>query len=165
MSDAEIYFEACKKQNPWAYQVEYPQIPDRVLPTNEDKLNLLREYDTVFLVDDSQSMIHVDQGATKSRWTTAMTWLVVLAVIAARYDRDGINIYFLNSRIEGKGLRTRQEVENAFNSVVPSGFTPTKTKINAILTNYLNELNGGLFHRMHWMQVKPLNLIVITDGA
>ncbi len=56
-------------------------------------------------------------------------------------------------------------MERAFNSVVPFGMTPTKTKINVILTEYLNKLNGGLFHRKHWMQMKPLNLIVITDGA
>ncbi len=80
MSDAEIYFQACKKQNPWAYQVEYPQIPDRFLPTNEDKLNLLRGYDTVFLVDDSQSMLHVDQGAT--------AWILCVNVLHTDPDLD-----------------------------------------------------------------------------
>ncbi len=52
-----------------------------------------------------------------------MTWLVILAVIAARYDNDGIDIHFLNSRVGGKGLRVSivHSQRCAKNSLKPFG--------------------------------------------
>lgn len=94
-----------------------------------------------------------------------MTWLAVLAEIAARYDNDGIDIHFLNSRVMSKGLRTRSDVENIFRSVQPSGTTPTKTRIGAIFADYLKPLDRGFFNLKRRAHVKPLNLIVITDGV
>lgn len=35
----------------------------------------------------------------------AVTWLAVLAEIAARYDRDGIDVFFLNSPMFGKNIK------------------------------------------------------------
>lgn len=49
-----------KQAFPAAFQPDYPQIPQSFEPANEDKLRLLQLYDTVFLVDDSTSMIQID---------------------------------------------------------------------------------------------------------
>jgi hypothetical protein len=59
---------------------------------------MLREYDTVFLIDDSASM-------AGERWDQAMNVIIGVAEIAAGYDEDGIDVYFFNSKRVGKELK------------------------------------------------------------
>lgn len=76
-----------------------PPIPLRpVRQDGEDPLEMLREYDTVFLIDDSASM-------AGERWDQAMNVIIGVAEIAAGYDEDGIDVYFLNSKRVGKELK------------------------------------------------------------
>lgn len=76
-----------------------PAIPLRpVLENGVDPLETLREYDTVFLIDDSASM-------AGERWNQAMNAIIGVAEIAAGYDEDGIDVYFLNSKRVGKELK------------------------------------------------------------
>ncbi|WWC92752.1 uncharacterized protein L201_007711 [Kwoniella dendrophila CBS 6074] len=129
--------------------------------TGEDPLEILKEYDTVFLIDDSSSM----KG---TRWTEARTSLMGVADIAARYDQDGIDIQFLNSKKQGNGMRTGNQVMQLFESVKPNGFTPTGQRLEDILREYMISLEKSsrgstMFGRN--AAIKPMNLIIITDGA
>ncbi|KAK6908495.1 hypothetical protein I204_06475 [Kwoniella mangroviensis CBS 8886] len=148
-----------------------PNAPPAYAPTSpvdgfrdksgEDPLEILKEYDTVFLIDDSSSM----KGR---RWTEARTSLMGVADIAARYDQDGIDVKFLNSRKEGNGLITGNQVMQLFEAVKPSGATPTGQRLENILREYMISLErgnrtSGMFSRSPG--VKPMNLIIITDGA
>jgi hypothetical protein len=86
-------------------------------PTGEDPLDMLHDFDTVFLVDDSTSM-------AGERWNQARAALMEVADIAARYDDDGVDIYFLNSKRVGKELKAAPDVEDLFRGLEPKGATP-----------------------------------------
>jgi gentisate 1,2-dioxygenase len=61
-------------------------------PGPADPLRRLVDYDVVFVVDDSSSMVK------HSRWEEAGKVLETLAGTAMKYDTDGIDIHFLNRR-------------------------------------------------------------------
>jgi hypothetical protein len=83
----------------------------------EDPLETLHDFDTVFLVDDSTSM-------AGERWEKARAALMEVAEIAARYDQDGVDIYFINSKRVGKQLKAAHDVEDVFRGLEPRGATP-----------------------------------------
>ena len=124
--------------------------------TNEDDTDYssLADFDTVFLIDDSGSM------AGRS-WRETAEALKTITPICTQYDADGIDIYFLNARdsFQYRNVRSPASVEAIFNSVQPRGGTPTGMRLHSILKPYLKEveMKGEDL-------VKPLNIIVITDG-
>jgi len=59
--------------------------------SKENALDMLSAYDTVVIMDDSASMLK------EHRWEQACQALSELAQVAATYDRDGIDIHFLNT--------------------------------------------------------------------
>ncbi|WVR08112.1 hypothetical protein IAU60_005158 [Kwoniella sp. DSM 27419] len=138
----------------------------------EDPLEMLREYDTVFLVDDSTSM-------AGERWSEARLALMEVAEIAARYDENGVDIYFLNSKRVGKELKAADEVEDLFRGLTPKGATPIGLRLETILRNYMSRLersqasSPGAEPLSPGIEgigtseeiVKAMNLIVVTDGA
>ncbi|WVQ79245.1 hypothetical protein IAT38_001341 [Cryptococcus sp. DSM 104549] len=128
----------------------------------EDPLEMLKEYDTIFLVDDSGSM-------AGSRWKQACTAIMEVAEIAARYDDDGIDVYFLNSKRHGVGLATTKQVAELFRGLEPRGVTPTGARLDVILREYITRLEESQAlapgQAGYEEEVKPINLIVITDGA
>lgn len=63
----------------------------------EDPLDMLRNYDTAILVDDSGSM-------AGGRWREAKKALMDVAEQAAIYDKDGIDVHFINDKRIGTGL-------------------------------------------------------------
>ncbi|KAL1963580.1 hypothetical protein VTN77DRAFT_8025 [Rasamsonia byssochlamydoides] len=133
----------------------------------------LREFDTIFVVDDSSSM----RG---QRWKEAEEAIAAITPICTQHDPDGIDIYFLNHRDTGidavsgayTNITTAEAVQEIFKSVSPAGATPFGNRLYQILNPYLrrveamaaatdedgNLLNPALF-------VRPLNIIAITDGA
>ncbi|KLO12156.1 hypothetical protein SCHPADRAFT_941427 [Schizopora paradoxa] len=157
-------------------------IPEHFNPEIEDRLGYLHLFDTAFLIDDSISMTKGDPPPSTSRWDEAKMMLAILAQIAARHDQDGIDVHFLNHPKSFKGLKTTKEVAAVFKGVKPIGGTPTATKLDQILGEYFDELQlamsstPGSQKRWSWFRkekkekekerkpVKPLNLIVITDG-
>lgn len=126
----------------------------------------LREFDTVFLIDDSGIML----GRS---WRETAAALSAIAPICTVYDADGIDIYFLNHRNPGSthggytNITTTEDVQNLFQAVRPLGGTPTGTRLNHILRPYLNEVAESIERQTHGHEVtvKPLNIIVITDGV
>jgi len=127
----------------------------------------LRTFDTIFLIDDSGSM------AGRS-WRETSAALAAIAPVCTAHDPDGIDVYFLNHRNpQGTNqggytnITTTSAVQNLFNVVRPLGGTPTGTRLNNILKPYLVELADSLERQAHGHEptLKPLNIIVITDGV
>lgn len=94
------------------------------------------------------------------------------APICTEYDEDGLDVYFLNHRNRtpsGLGgynnVRDAADVHEIFNSVRPGGATPTGTRLNNILKPYLASLEAQAKSKSDPDSIKPLNIIVITDGA
>ncbi|MCJ1314546.1 hypothetical protein MMC25_008228 [Agyrium rufum] len=126
-----------------------------ITTATDDPFAFLSTFDTVFLIDDSGSMA----GAS---WRQTGEAIAAITPICTSHDTNGIDIYFLNhtDSSEYKNLKAATDVQAVFQSVRPYGGTPTGTKLNAILKPYLVELEKKGVEK-----VKPLNIIVITDGV
>jgi hypothetical protein len=85
--------------------------------------------------------------------------LKAITPICTAHDVDGIDVYFLNES-EYKNITRAADIDAIFHSVRPRGGTPTGSRLNAILKPYLAALE-----RKGADNVKPPNLIVITDGV
>jgi len=123
--------------------------------TADDPYAFLSTFDTVFLIDDSGSM------AGRS-WKETAQVLKAITPICTAHDADGIDVYFLNEKdsSEYKNITRAADVDAIFHSVRPRGGTPTGSRLNAVLKPYLAALE-----RKGADDVKPLNIIVITDGV
>ncbi|KAF5388374.1 hypothetical protein D9615_000746 [Tricholomella constricta] len=126
--------------------------------TEEDALETLIKFNTVLVVDDSSSM----RG---SRWAEARQALSGLARKAGLYDTDGIDIYFLNSSKVGLNLKNPQAVEDLFDRVEPRGATPIAGKLEELLQDYVSQIEAVQRDKEKLKQIKPINYIVLTDGA
>lgn len=120
----------------------------------DDPYSFLRTFDTIFLIDDSGSM-------AGSNWRETGKALEAITPICTSRDADGIDIYFLNraDSITYKNVKLPSTVVEIFQTVRPSGGTPTGQRLRKILMPYLAE------YKRHPSTTKPINLIVITDGA
>ena len=108
-------------------------------------------------------------------WRETAKALSAITPICTSHDADGIDILFLNHRnplaTTGAGgytnITTTAAVERLFNAVHPVGGTPTGTRLQHILKPYLLQLEDALERTAHGhdVTVKPLNIIVITDGV
>jgi uncharacterized protein with von Willebrand factor type A (vWA) domain len=119
----------------------------------DDPYAFLKSFDTVFLIDDSGSM------AGRSWRETAKALETITPICTAR-DADGIDIYFLNHRDSPmyKNVTSPGTVHEIFQTVRPSGGTPTGQRLNQILRPYLRAYEAKP------ETTKPINIIVITDG-
>lgn len=141
---------------------------------DESPYAFLGEFDTIFVVDDSSSMLG-------QRWKEAEEAIAAIAPICTMFDRDGIDIYFLNHRQESTAdspsgaytnVTTPAEVGRIFASVRPRGTTPFGKRLRQILIPYLARVERMAAQATvcGWVPdrtlfVKPLNIIAITDGA
>ncbi|KAJ0304248.1 hypothetical protein COL516b_006139 [Colletotrichum fioriniae] len=136
--------------------------------TPEDPYAFLSSFDTIFVIDDSGSM-------SGRSWPEVQGVIRNIAPVCTAHDKDGVDLYFLNHKTqaggsprEGKaaggyyGIRRADTVEGIFTSVRPRGCTPTGQRLLAILKPYLQLLETK---KNDIESVKPINLIVITDGA
>ncbi|KAH9844363.1 uncharacterized protein C8Q71DRAFT_41712 [Rhodofomes roseus] len=129
----------------------------------EDALETLRKYNTVIVVDDSGSM-------AGSRWKEARNALAALAGIASKYDTDGIDVCFLNSKHVGNNVKDPELVRRLFDTVRPGGPTPIGEKLETLLLYYLDGLERAKARadegdHSFMKSIKPVNYIMITDGA
>lgn len=126
----------------------------------EDKYAFLSTFDTIFVIDDSGSM------AGRS-WREVRDALQAITPICTDHDADGIDVFFLNhkSRASNGGycnIRDTAQVQHLFESVRPSGATPTGASLHRILKPYV----ASLARCPDQMEtIKPINIIVITDGC
>jgi len=114
-----------------------------------ERLNRLK---TVILVDDSPSM----EGEL---WNDAREALAGVADLAARYNSDGVDVYFLNNSRSAVNIKNSQDVRQLFDSVIPDGETPTGAALSCIFDKYLPLLEKK--RPAH----KPISLVCITDGV
>lgn len=115
----------------------------------ENQLQVLKDYDTFIILDDSESMLHL--------WKEACRALSTLAAVASQYDTDGIEIRFLNSPMGGNHLKSAKDVKRLFESVSPSGRTPIGACLRDATWGLLANIEKGNPH-------KKTNYLVITDG-
>ena len=97
-------------------------------------------------------------------WRECSETLKQITPICTAHDADGVDIYFLNSpdsRIQ-RNVKLSSTVHEIFSTVRPQGGTPTGQKLNRILKDYLAKVKAA---GADSDAVKPLNVIVITDGA
>ncbi|KAK7178280.1 von willebrand factor [Paraphaeosphaeria sporulosa] len=86
--------------------------------TDDDPYAFLRNFDTIFLIDDSGSM-------AGSRWSQVGQALTVIAPICAERDEDGIDVYFLNTEKPWLQQRTAGNIIEIFQTAKPGGQTFT----------------------------------------
>ena len=113
----------------------------------------LKGYDTVFLVDDSNSM-------AGPRWSTTCDVMAKITPIAVSYDGDGVDVRFFNAYVEDEerlNLGSANQVMELFKKVIPDGPTPTADVLEDELNQYLAKFREK-------RNRKRLNLIVLTDG-
>ncbi|QRV79163.1 von willebrand factor type A domain protein [Ceratobasidium sp. AG-Ba] len=134
-----------------------PRAPPSRRGSREDPLEMLRRYKTVMVVDDSSSM----EGES---WAEARDALAGLADAAAKYDQEGIDVHFLNDRRVGVNMKNGVEVKRLFDYVRPNGITPTGQKLEELLLDYMARLEEAASLEVPTL-IKPVNFIVITDGA
>ncbi|PYH45712.1 uncharacterized protein BP01DRAFT_356344 [Aspergillus saccharolyticus JOP 1030-1] len=138
--------------------------------SGDSPYSFLREFDTIFVVDDSTSM----RG---QRWKEAENAIAAIAPICTQYDKDGIDVWFLNHRRDtgrrGPGSYTNitlaDNVREIFGSVSPKGPTPFGRRLMDILGPYMRDLEKKTAASDGFQDstqlLKPLNVIAITDGA
>lgn len=147
----------------------YTAAPNAPLTAAPDSpYSFLGQFDTIFLIDDSGSM------AGRS-WRETSAALEAITPICTEYDSDGVDIYFLNHRNPGQpdggytGITSPAAVREIFHNVRPWGGTPTGTRLNHILKPYLARVEettkAEATNTDPNASVKPLNIIVITDGV
>ncbi|KAE8451493.1 hypothetical protein EG329_003566 [Mollisiaceae sp. DMI_Dod_QoI] len=136
--------------------------------SGEDPYSFLGTFDTTLLIDDSGSM------AGRS-WREVSQALSTIAPIVTKHDSDGIDIYFLNHKSSNpgapqdgiaaggyRGIKRAATITEIFERVRPGGGTPTGIRIHNILKPYLAKLEKEI---SEGRELKPLNLIVLTDGV
>ena len=132
----------------------------------EDPYAFLSSFDAIFLIDDSGSM------AGRS-WREVREALRSITPICTAHDKDGIDVYFLNARNNAQNeggfcnIKDDHQVAALFDRVSPSGGTPTGTRINHILKPYLRRYEERVkaTNDPDNSGIKPVNMIVITDGV
>lgn len=122
----------------------------------ENKYSLLRDYDTVFLVDDSRSM--VDGG----RWQLVQKILARSTDITTKYDPDGIDIHFFNNkRASADNIKDREKARSILQSVrLDDGRTPTLQRLSDHLSGYMRRFHA----KRDAFDFQKYNLIILTDG-
>lgn len=138
---------------------------------DDSQYSFLKTFDTIFLVDDSGSM------AGRS-WKEAEEAIAAITPICTQYDENGIDIYFLNhhSTFDEMGGYTNVKypgaVQEIFRNVEPRGMTPVGHRLRQILLPYLRQVKKMVANTNESgrvlntdLIVKPINIIVITDGV
>ena len=110
-------------------------------------------HDTLFLVDDSESMMN-DGGI---RWETAKRAIGEIAsIVTTSSNSNGVEVQFFNHFQGFKNLKTVDEVLSLFKDIKP-GPSRTADKLEDVLRQYCSEFKAN-------KDIKGLNLIVLTDG-
>ncbi|GAA5900751.1 hypothetical protein JCM8208_004602 [Rhodotorula glutinis] len=113
-------------------------------------------FDVVLLIDDSGSMSFEEGG---SRIDDAKLVIARVAEAASAFDDDGIQVRFLNSRVEGNGLRSEADALALVGQIRFSGMTPLGTSFDQKIIQplILGPARAGQLK-------KPVLVIAVTDG-
>ncbi|KAE9407289.1 hypothetical protein BT96DRAFT_153031 [Gymnopus androsaceus JB14] len=99
-----------------------------------------------------------------SLWAEARLALSSIADTASKFDEDGIDIHFINSKKEGLNVKSSRQVMDLFDSIRPYGSTYLGRTLDVLLGDYLDEIEAAKPDKVALRKIKPKNFIVITDG-
>ncbi|EIW76382.1 hypothetical protein CONPUDRAFT_168935 [Coniophora puteana RWD-64-598 SS2] len=145
-----------------------PSIPKKPKPPHvlvgSHPYDVLVRYNTVFIVDDSDSVSGTEEADG--------CWLALksLAHVANKYDMDGVDVHFVNSKKVGKNLKHTKQLSELFRSVTKKGDCNLGKALQDILSEYVKRLEKAykekdLGKRAKLMgSIRPVNYIVITLG-
>lgn len=110
----------------------------------------------MLLIDDSGSMSFEENG---SRIDDLKLILSRVSYAASLFDDDGVQIRFLNSQVNGDGIRNEQQVQDLVSRATFSGMTEVGTKLQQKILEplVLGPARAGQLR-------KPVLVITITDG-
>lgn len=113
-------------------------------------------YDVVLYVDDSGSMAFEENG---ERIDDLKLIISRVAFATGLFDEDGIQVRFMNSTLQGNGIKTAQQVEQMIANTKFQGLTPMGRELqNKVLAPLvLGPARSGQLR-------KPVLVITITDG-
>lgn len=153
--------------------VEEPVVVDELFGIDLARFGPLRDYDTVFVIDDSGSMQKPTDSRNPNspdRWTSMTQGLEKFVTIAATFDEDGIDVYMLKHNKSKKGVKAVKDVlkiirHTNISDPISGGGTRFKSQLETIIGGRIDQLKKYR-ERPHPpnQDPKPLNLIVVTDG-
>ncbi|KAI0450229.1 hypothetical protein F5B21DRAFT_442930 [Xylaria acuta] len=137
----------------------------------EDPYATLAYINTLLLIDDSESM--------QKCWDEVGDIIRIIAPICTKYDRNGIDIEFVNHRAKGYNLTGRSgykhigllkgkldmhdNVAGIYHNVKPKGKCRMDKRLASILDPYTSEYESTLDRSGGKKLVTPLNVILISD--
>lgn len=130
----------------------------------ESPLKVLEHHDIAIVLDDSYSMLTADSWSGRTRWDQAWSALATLVSVGARYDRDGIEVHFLNRREADRTVRDERDLQRLRREVQAprsGACTPIGGTLDALLLDY----QGKIVNNSSRHGVKKKIFLVITDGA
>ncbi|KAF8600608.1 hypothetical protein BDV93DRAFT_447144 [Ceratobasidium sp. AG-I] len=104
------------------------------------------------------------------RWQQCRKLLLQLTLVAMEYDKDGIEIHFLNNDLERSDENFAEDVEEFLDNVpVPSGSSRLSDKLDQLICEYRGKLKEYVDSRpaRRWRTKavpKKSIYVVITDG-
>ncbi|KAI0125485.1 hypothetical protein BJ170DRAFT_596738 [Xylariales sp. AK1849] len=140
----------------------------------QDPFEFLKHLDTVFLIDDSESMILY--------WGEVASVLRAIVPLSVERDTNGIDIYFGRHKAashflrgDGSGYRNiglvtgllemHDNVDGIFDHVRPRGKCKLAGRLREILNSYMQNYEAMVQVMRSTRKEKPMNLIVITANV
>jgi hypothetical protein len=124
------------------------------------RMRQLRNFNVVFLVDDSSSMnSELDdsplnkQDTKATRWLEAEFFTSISVEIANLFDKDGIDVYFLNHQPPLRNVTNLDDFQAQFKSIKANGYTPLTKALLKIFSDNAQAVKQ-----------KPLLVVILTDG-
>ncbi|KAI0441412.1 hypothetical protein F4803DRAFT_420268 [Xylaria telfairii] len=137
----------------------------------EDPYATLRYINTLLLIDDSESMHEC--------WDEVGDVIRAIAPVCIKYDRNGIDIEFVNHRAKGHTLTGRSgyqhigllkgrldmpdNVAGIYHNVKPKGKCRMDKRLASILDPYMIDYETTLSRSGGKKLITPLNVILISD--
>lgn len=116
------------------------------------RLQQLRNFEIILVCDDSGSMMTTVDGTQRTRWDELCAIVKIIVDIGVLFDRNGVDIYFLNREPLFK-VKSCQQIDQVF-QIPPSGYTPLAPVLTDIFESQLARPGRD----------KKLLVFVATDG-
>ncbi|KAF8325507.1 hypothetical protein F5887DRAFT_1018596 [Amanita rubescens] len=134
----------------------YNPVMDMPRPTVIE--DYLRNYDVLFIIDDSGSMLG-------SRWDETRDALLEIADYALKLNVRSMSLRFMNCDIYDQGAQGAETIKSRFDGIMPSGWTPTGAILKDVLNSHLDRIDRTVSNSEEYSKIPPLDIIVLTDGV
>lgn len=125
----------------------------QISPASAKRLETLQNYKIALILDDSSSMNTIDSADRQtSRWDDLSNFAKIVIEIAAVYNPEGCDVYFLNMQ-SVKKVRSIDQLSIFFQDR-PAGATPLSRTIQNVITENPAQLLSN----------RNLLIIIATDG-